>query len=130
MSPSIDGSLSKEDLFLLLESYKNSVEMNTIISQQLNNILDIIKQQDFNLSSRIDNVEDFCDKIKDKLDGHNIESIKNIGVISNCIGKLTGKINLLYVAFGSIVISLIILIITIVDKYDLIKAIASNLGVG
>ena len=33
-------ALNKDDLYLLLESYKNSVEMNTLISQQLTSISD------------------------------------------------------------------------------------------
>lgn len=129
-------SLSKEDLFLLLESYKNSVEMNTVISQQLTHISDIIKNckddsslRESNIISKIENIVGLVDKLKEKLEGHNTESIKGRASNLTGIGKITNKVNLLYVAFGSIVISLILLIATIVLRYDQIKAIATHLGV-
>jgi len=122
--------LGKDDLYLLLDSYKNSVEMNTIISQQLTNILDVIQQKDSISTDYLNAIIKLADKITDKLDAHNTDSIKNMGIIVNSIGKLSNKINLLYVAFGSIVISLIVLIISIINKYDLIHSIATHLGVG
>ena len=130
MSGSNDERLGKDDLYLLLDSYKNSVEMNTIISQQLTNILETIRQKDSVSSDQLDAIVKICDKIKDNLGSHNTDSIKNMSIIVNSIGKLSNKINLLYVAFGSIVISLIVLIISIINKYDLIHAIATHLGVG
>ena len=130
MPGSDNERLDKDDLYLLLDSYKNSVEMNTIISQQLTNILDVIQQKDSISTDYLNAIIKLADKITDKLDSHNTDSIKNMGIIVNSIGKLSNKINLLYVAFGSIVISLIVLIISIINKYDLIHSIATHLGVG
>ena len=130
MPGSDNERLDKDDLYLLLDSYKNSVEMNTIISQQLTNILDVIQQKDSISTDYLNAIIKLADKITDKLDAHNTDSIKNMGIIVNSIGKLSNKINLLYVAFGSIVISLIVLIISIINKYDLIHSIATHLGVG
>jgi len=122
-------SLHKEDLFLLLESYKNSVEMNTLISQQLSGILDILRQckddsvlMEVNIKDKIIVVEVIIEKIRDKLEGHEKENIK-----SN--GKIINRVNLLYVAIGSMVISLFWVIYQLIDKYSLLEAIALKLGV-
>jgi len=130
LTPNTNDILNKEDLYLLLESYKNSVEMYTVISQQLTNILESAKQirdesvvRDDGILEKIKVLIDACEKIKEKMEDHNTNS--RLG-----IGKLSGKINLLYVAFGSIVLSLIILIGTILHRNNLIEAIAHHLGVG
>lgn len=118
MAPPNKDALNKEDLFLLLESYKNSVEMNTVISQQLTNILEVLQQ------NKVDH-ETICttvNGVRDKVEAHDKESIKGIGGISN-------KVNLLYVAFGSIVVTLTYLIIQLVSKSNTLKAIAAHLGV-
>ena len=129
MAPPTNENLSKEDLFLLLESYKNSVEMNTIISQQLTNILEILQASkdentilESNLKEKMEGAISVCDKIRDKMEGHNTESIKSLS-------KLMNRVNLLYVAIGSIVLSLVVLIIQLIDKFGVIKAIALKLGV-
>jgi hypothetical protein len=130
MAPSIKESLQKEDLYLLLESYKNSVEMNTVISQQLTSIMSVLKQykeasvlRDDALGEKIDDALSLCSKIKEKLEDHNLKNTSGIG-------KLSNKVNLLYVAFGSIVISLVILVVTILNRNHLIEDIARHLGVG
>ena len=122
-------SLHKEDLFLLLESYKNSVEMNTLISQQLSGILDILRQckddsvlMEVNIKDKIIVVEVIIEKIRDKLEGHEKENIKSSG-------KIINRVNLLYVAIGSMVISLFWVIYQLIDKYSLLEAIALKLGV-
>jgi hypothetical protein len=130
MAPSIKESLQKEDLYLLLESYKNSVEMNTVISQQLTSIMEVLKHdkdasilRDDNLGDKIDDALALCIKIKERLEDHNIKNISGMG-------KIVNKVNIIYVAFGSIVLSLIVLIITILNRNQLIEDIARHLGVG
>jgi predicted PurR-regulated permease PerM len=129
-------SLSKDDLFLLLQSYKNSVEMNTIISQQLNNILESVENYrdeignvESNLKEKIETAITIGDKIRDNLESHNTQSIKNMATINKDTSKITNKVNLLYVGIGSIVVSLFVLIIQIISKYDTLKMIAEHLGV-
>lgn len=128
MSGDKDG-LQKEDLFLLLESYKNSVEMNTLISQQLRTISELIQQRkeetselETNLKERIDKVGETAEKVRDKLESHNAESIKGIG-------KLGNKVYLLYIGVGSIVLSLIGLIFLLLDKFKILESIATKVGV-
>jgi hypothetical protein len=136
MAVTNSDSLSKEDLFLLLESYKNSVEMNTVISQQLTNIIDTMKECkedstviESNLLSKIDNAISIGNKIQEKLELHNTDTIKIGASDTTSMGKILNKVNLLYVAFGSIVVALILLVVTVVQRYDQIKAIANHLGV-
>jgi CHASE3 domain sensor protein len=129
MSPPSKDNLSKEDLFLLLESYKNSVEMNTLISQQLTTIQDLVSQckdeqsgLESNVIKHLDDISELCNKVRDKIEAHDKESLKGFS-------KLANRVNILYVATGSLVISLIVLIIQIVEKFDLLKHIATHLGV-
>ena len=128
MPPKTDA-LSKEDLYLLLESYKNSVEMNTLISQQLSSILDMVaqcKENDANLESNIK------EKIEDAI--KEIEKITNSSILHDKEmikghGKILNRTNLLYVGMGSVIVALILLVIQVWDKLELIKKIAAHLGV-
>jgi predicted PurR-regulated permease PerM len=128
--------IQKEDLFLLLESYKNSVEMNTVISQQLRTIHEVLNAckdetsaLETNLKELIEKAIDAAEKARDKIDSHNVESIKDIGQIDRSVGKLTNKIYLLYIGVGSIVLSLFWVIYQLIDKYELLVSIAKQLGV-
>lgn len=122
-------NLSKEDLFLLLESYKNSVEMNTLISQQLSTILEVLQNcKDDNAKA----IEDIHKQIKDIMNGINISKEKHNTTRVDDIktfGKLSNKINLLYVGVGSIVLAVIYMAVNLIDKYNLLTAIAKKLGV-
>ena len=127
MDPKTDA-LSKDDLYLLLESYKNSVEMNTLISQQLSSILTVLQvcktegqQIEKSVKDKIDVASLMIEKIRDKLEIHEKENIR-----SN--GKIINRVNLLYVAIGSMVLSLFWIIYQLIDKYAILQSIASKLG--
>ena len=127
--PPPNEALSKDDLYLLLESYKNSVEMNTLISQQLSTILEMIAQcKDDNatlesiLKDKYDDIMDLLKEIRGKIEAHEKESIKNTG-------KILNRVNLLYVAIGSIVLGLVWMVIKYFDELSLIHKIADKLGV-
>ncbi len=128
MPPKTD-TLSKDDLFLLLESYKNSVEMNTLISQQLSTILETVQQckednvnLESNLKEKIEAAIKEIEKIQNSSNVHDKEMIKGHG-------KILNRTNLLYVGMGSIIIALIMLVYQVIDKLDLIEKIAAHLGV-
>ncbi len=128
MPPKTD-TLSKDDLFLLLESYKNSVEMNTLISQQLSTILETVQQckednvnLESNLKEKIEAAIKEIEKIQNSSNVHDKEMIKGHG-------KILNRTNLLYVGMGSIIIALIMLVYQVIGKLDLIEKIAAHLGV-
>lgn len=128
MAPTEDA-LSKDDLFLLLESYKNSVEMNTLISQQLSNILDVLKQHqgdrteiERHVLKDIKDVLDKIEKTRENVEQHTKEAIGDNS-------KILNRINLLYVAIGSIFIPIALLTIKYWSHIELIKLIAIKLGV-
>ena len=129
MAPPNTDALNKEDLYLLLESYKNSVEMNTVISQQLTSILDALKEGKVDLSTSNTDLKSLlkdaaanCESVKDKMANHDKESLASHSKIFN-------KINLLYVGVGSIVIGLIGIILTLVTKYNqIIQLITTHMG--
>ena len=94
--PPPNDTLSKDDLFLLLESYKNSVEMNTVISQQLSTILEMIAQckeddakLESNMKEKMDAIIDLTREIRNKIESQDKVEIKSTSRIAN-------KVNLLY----------------------------------
>ena len=122
-------NLSKDDLFLLLESYKNSIEMNTIISQQLTAILDYLSKfedhdaiADKELKDKFSELVKTLENIKEKYESHDKDGIRSSD-------KILYRINILYVAFGSIIASLLWLIYQLASKYEMIHAIADKVGV-
>jgi hypothetical protein len=122
-------ALNKKDLFLLLESYKNSVEMNTLISQQLTTILDALGSNKADLiafeaalDGKLDKASNDCEKVREVMQTHDKESLKSHSKIFN-------KINLLYVGIGSIVISLFGLVYMIIIKNSaLVHLITTHMG--
>lgn len=158
-------AISRDDLFLLIGSYKNTVEMYMSIVEKQNEIsatqAKILDTQNKIIESQITSLNEFSkvagelhiyiDQIKemktslstttsanqtaltsalkgviDKIDNHNLGSVKNHGTTRTR----------LYIALGStlgIVGSLITMIILIISKYnyveELLKAIAKAVGV-
>lgn len=156
--------IDKQDLDILMSSYGNMVELNTLIAEQLKQIIEmeknILSKQDnittkqkatcealTNLLSKLNDLaltfkemkpnlteghEDILEKlsvIKDKISSHELETVKNDS-------KISTKIYIAWGLTGTIVLSLITMIITISSKYgklepiyNLIVAIAKQMGI-
>ncbi|MGD2072029.1 MAG: hypothetical protein PVG65_00865 [Candidatus Thorarchaeota archaeon] len=100
-----DENLSREDLFLLLESYKNQIRLNTTLLEKQEQV---IQSQN---------------RVIEKLDSSRLDSAKEFSSVKNRI----------YIALGStgtIIVSLIYLIYLLLDKFKLLGVIARKLGVG
>jgi predicted PurR-regulated permease PerM len=146
-----DQDIQKADLYLLLDSYKNSVELSTIIMEQLRQITDL--QSKFNetgtgsiqkqkeiynslekianlLESYSNNIKNSNDKVYDKI----IEFEKSLSTFQveqkGLFGKVGSRINLVYVGLGTLIVSLISIIYLLIEKLHLISDIANKLGVG
>lgn len=77
------GDLSKEDLALLMESYKKQVELNTqVLTQQQNlimrmdSMIEIHKEACSNMNKISDKIEDHGKSISEKLNSDRKESLK------------------------------------------------------
>ncbi len=137
--------LSRDDLFLLMKSYENSVTLNTTLleyQKQLlekqNEILDRQKelcgaidkilldikthiQNSVSLNSNMEGLK------RDYLNLKSTASLEHVNLSKEHTG-INMRTYLGYAAFGTIIISLITVIYKIVDKIDLIDLIAKKVG--
>jgi predicted PurR-regulated permease PerM len=131
-----NNSLSREDLFLLLESYKNTIELNTTLVEKQNQIIiqntEVIEQQ----KKIFESISKMIEKIGQNINDSSIRQNEIITKINenklNITNEHSSIKNLIYVALigmGTIVISLTSLYITTFDKFKIIIDIAKHLGV-
>jgi len=146
-----EQDIQKTDLYLLLDSYKNSVEISTVIMEQLRQIADL--QNKFNDGGRdsltkqqdvfrcLENIVSLLKKYSDDIESSNTrvhskitDFEKNLSIFEATqegrFGKVGSKINLVYVGLGSLVVSLLGIIYLLIEKLHLIAEIAKQLGVG
>lgn len=131
------SDLTKQDLFLLLDSYKNTVELNTTLLEQIKKLLEVVHDiedletesvkkkeeivnQIISLASKITENQTSLTTLQSKLEAKFLES--KIDII-----KEVGKIKLLiYGAYSGmimIIIGLIGLICSLIDRFSLLKEI-------
>ncbi len=152
---SFDRPLNAQDLFVLMESYKNNIELSTMLLEQQKQLLShqniIIEKQKKQCDSlsklleRISNVIERQDKCATDVIKIQNELINNQNNVKNEIGQTQtimrmeitkdhgGLKNLLYgvySAIGVVIIALIGLLITVIDKLHILKDIASKMVVG
>lgn len=119
-------TMSKDDLFLLLGQYENTIRLNTTLLEQQNKLLEqhtlILDKQ----ADQTDNVE----KVLTNLNNYLNKQVVNRSDCKSEHSSLANKIYVGWVGMGVIVISLMTLLITAWDKFGILKGIAKHLGVG
>jgi predicted PurR-regulated permease PerM len=122
--PSSMHLVEKDDIFLLLESYKNSIELSSTLLEQQKQIVEkeseIIKNQN-EIIKKIEDTTDTLEKLSDKQTSLQIESNKDHNKLYT----------LIYFSLGgmvSIILGLIGLLVMFSDKFNLIKNIAIKVG--
>lgn len=136
--------LNKDDLFLLMESYRNMIQMHSTLVEQQKQIIDlqhdVIKKQDSislkqaqtcgqleNVASKIEGTTSNLTKINDSLSSGLTEVRSNLDNSQLELTKQHSGINTrLYIAMGTmatIVIGLITLSIGLMDKYHILHEI-------
>jgi len=144
-------ALNRADLYLLLDSYKNSVELSTVIMEQLRQIAELQAQfhveekeslqkqkEIYNcltniiqiLKSHSDNIKSSNDRVHDKINSYEKSLSTFQAEQEGLFGKVGNKINLVYVGLGSLIISLVGIIYLLVEKLEILKGIEKILGVG
>jgi len=143
----MSGDLSRDDLFLLLQSYENTVKSNqTLLEQQkriIENHTELLKQQqdvitntneilrkaetfDEDLSSHSTNCENKTESIENQIGANTVENIKSHS-------NLNVRMIMIATGLGGIVISLIALLERVWTKTSsiitLLEGIAKHLGV-
>jgi hypothetical protein len=119
-----DETLTKDDLVLLMESYRNVITMHETILNQTSKAIEkldlIATKQDYIASKQSDtckSLEKCSGRLDDifKAEGHVIDKIdKHHEKSIDTHSKITTKIHLGWIGMGSIIIGLIGIIVTIV----------------
>jgi hypothetical protein len=143
-------AMSRDDLFLLMQSYENTVQLNTTLLNQHQKLLDDSKSLLEKHSEIIINLNSLTDKqqkisetittvidkisvlsehhernienIEEKIDEHRVETLKDHN-------QQKTKIMVIGATIGAIGITLLTLIVQIWSKYELLETIAKSLGV-
>jgi len=129
-----DSELTREDLFLLLESYRNNIELNTTLLEKINSIIEGNKnnsemiqkflQSLLEVTKSISEAKDIQEKLFNE---HMIKMEKQHGTIKQ-------NLYLLYIGIGAILIPLIKMMIDAIDNHqkmlDIIQKISKILGSG
>jgi hypothetical protein len=144
-------SLNRADLYLLLDSYKNSVEISTVISEQLRQIAELqtkFSDEEKDLLQKQKEIYDCLLKIVDLLKTYSNEIKESNDKVSLTItgyeknlatfqveqkgwfDKVISRIYLIYIGIGSVVISLCGIIYLLLNKIEILSEIAKNLGIG
>jgi hypothetical protein len=130
------ADLDRDDIFLLLEAYKNQVETNQTLMEQQSRLLAQHNQILDKQQIVCNNVNDVIVKITSLSERDAVKHSKlvedfNTGKLM-CVqdhGILKSRISVLYVGITAILIPLMGLLYIAYEKLDMIKTIAKKLGV-
>ena len=125
------NSLSKEDLYLLMESYRNMIQMHSTLVEQHKQIIDLqgdllskceesFKELDEAYSNLGNNIQRDLASTKEKVVNNQLEFTK-------LYSKLSNKIYGLYAVLIPVIGSLIYLLIMSIDRFKLLEKIHSML---
>lgn len=114
--------MSKDDLLLLLDSYRNMVSSNTVLLEQQKTLIQDHEKILDKQSEIIDKILAESSNRKDGVQHLEVEVVKGFGAIKN-------RVHIMYVGLAVFAISLVSLLITTMDKWKILEAIAKNLGV-
>jgi len=132
-----EGTFRKEDMFMLLEAYKNQVDSNRTLMEQQGRLLDqhnsILEKQALvaeSVSALLDKLGVCNDGLKDKL----------VDSRTDCLKEHNGLKQRMYVAYigmGTLILGLVGLLITSYERTALVKEtsealnlIVTHLGIG
>ena len=125
-----EENLTKDDLVLLMESYRNMITMHQTILDQSSKTIEkldgVMSKQDNilskqtktcgsidNIIEKLNNLVNANTNIATKVDGHLLKSIEDHGILGN-------KIHLGWIGMGTIILSLIGLILTLIHYHKII----------
>lgn len=139
--------IQRTDLNLLLDSYKNNVELSTLILEQLRNIGDsqekfledqkIILEKNKEVLGCLLKISEKLGLCSEELKSANAKLIESEKVFAtykeeekSMFEKISSKINLVYVGMGSLIISLLGIIYLLIEKLHILEEISRQIGIG
>jgi len=125
-----EDPLRRSDLGLYMDAYKNMIEFSTTVLEKQKILIEKIEEiiiNQKNIISDIEKEKTLIGEINKKMveDDNNRELSR-----TKDIGSLRNQIYISWGTMGGIIISLIWVIMNLVDKNQLLLAIAKKLGVG
>ena len=132
-----DNVLSRDDLFLLMEAYRNNIELSTTLLQQQNQIIEQLQKttnHQEKICASIDGVASKLDTSAEQMQKTYqeiiIEKTKCQAQVSKEHSTIMQRVNLVYVGLGTLVIPLVAFLVEAFHKLEIINKIATHLGVG
>ena len=139
--------LSKNDLVILMDSYKNNIQLNTTLLEQQKQMLqlhsNVIEKQNETINM-LDNLIQKLGKCSETIGNNQTSLSSSLNQISNVLTtslndichnlsadhqKIISKFNLTYVGFGSLIIAIIGMVIAFLEKMHPILNVIDKLGV-
>ena len=150
-----DNKLSKNDLFILMESYKNNIQLNTTLLEQQKQLIVMINQSVDKQKELCENLDEFIKNLtncSERMNNNHLQIITKIGEASSRMSsevsevskkitiasattsvensKITNKIYVSLVGMVTVVVSIIGLAITYTQKFSyLADLITKHIGV-
>lgn len=123
----MEDKLSKNDLFILMESYKNNIQLNTTLLEQQKQLIimtgeAIAKQKELcsTLDAFIEKVSNCSKTVGDSITSHDTYASKEFNSIKF-------RISLVYGCMVTIVLAVIGLAVTYADKFLTLKELISHM---
>jgi len=135
MADAEKATLSRDDLFLLLESYRNTIELNSTLAEKQNQLIDLNKHlmsKSMELCTKIEKVAEKLDMCADEMKKtcvtwHDEQVVlKSTATLERT--EIKNKINLVYVGFGACVLPLIGLAYQAFEFHKLLEHIMKLVG--
>jgi hypothetical protein len=119
MDSKLLGSIDKEDLYLLMEAYRNTFESNTTLLEHQKTLIENIKI--LIEGKKITNIhlEEFNKALKE---------LQTELILQNL--DIKGRINIIWIGIGAIIVPIIGLIIEIFSKFNTISTLLNSVHIG
>lgn len=131
------STLNRDDLFLLMEAYRNNVELSTTLLEQQKQIIDqlraVANTQQIIVTQNQQTAKQIDSYVKE-IGNFYIEMQKNraeaVGMLTKEHGTIISRVHLLYVGIGALLVPIVGFAVQSLEKLKLIHDIADYLGVG
>jgi len=118
------GGLDRQDLFLLMEAYRNNFEsLTTLFEQQkgLNESYNKLLKEQENITTALNKMVDKIDKYTDELQAHHSN-------INNSLSSIKSKVHITWIGIGAVVIPLIALVTEMIRNLHVLHSVSNYLA--
>lgn len=104
---SFDSGFTREDLFLLLELYRNNIEINTTLLEKTNSILEKHKETAESIQEFMKATLDIMKKINETRENNEKLQREHIHIMEKQHSNIKQHLYLLYIGLGAVLVPII-----------------------